>query len=317
MFLAILFVSNSYSANIITAFGLPGCIELKNDEVRVVLDPNVGGRVLYYEKNGKNILYLNPDHKGIKDGMQIKRIDAGRFDFGPTKVIPKRDLYFKGKWQAEITGEFSVRMISQVDPAHGIKIVREFVLDKNSSHLSCKQTLINVGNEIKHLMFWSRTFVHGGGICLVPVKPHSRFPDGYIGYRGTDNGPVMVFSNKNEPNIRVRENVLETLGENKFGKLVMDGEEGWMAYLSPKDLLFIKKFNIYPDKKYGEMTAATTSVWQYKDEIYELEPYGPLEAIEPGRSASFTEHWFLRDYAFPENYKADLSAIKSLISTLP
>ena len=34
----------------------PGCIELSNDSVRVVLEPNLGGRVIAYELNGKNVL---------------------------------------------------------------------------------------------------------------------------------------------------------------------------------------------------------------------------------------------------------------------
>ncbi len=29
------------------------------------------------------------------------------------------------------------------------------------------------------------------------------------------------------------------------------------------------------------------------------EPIGPREALEPGRSASFTEHWYLAEHAFP------------------
>ena len=284
--------SSVFAAKVVTAYGLPNCIEITNKTTRVVLDPNIGGRVLIYEVNGKNILYFNEEHEGITDGFKIKRIDAGRFDFGPTAVLPKRHLYFKGKWTATITGDNSVKMVSQVDTALNVLVTRLFELDKHSSKLTCTQILKNVGKEDKDLFCWSRTFVHGGGISLTPLNPNTRFPQGFIAYYTIDGKSVMQYKNITEPNIRIRENVLETLGPTKCGKLVMDGNDGWMGYLSPDSLLFIKKFKYYPNKKYGEMTAATMSVWQTNHKIYEIEPYGPMEKVKPGKSISFTEEWF-------------------------
>ena len=49
---------------IITQYGFNNCIELKNNEVRVVLEPNIGGRVLVYELNGKNVLYRDSTQDG-------------------------------------------------------------------------------------------------------------------------------------------------------------------------------------------------------------------------------------------------------------
>lgn len=307
---------NLYSAERVTEYGLPDCIELNNGSTRVVLDPNIGGRVLVYEINGKNILYFDKAHEGITDGYSIQRIDAGRFDFGPTRVLPKRDLYFKGKWKAEITGELSARMTSQVDPALNVLVVRDFVLDKKTSRLSCTQTFTNIGKEAKYLCAWGRTFVHGGGISLTPINPHSRYPDGHIGYLQCNNQNVMVYQHAEDPNVRIRDNILETLGTTNYSKFVMDGEEGWMAYLSPEDLMYIKTFEFFPNKKYGEMTAATASIWQFEDRIYEIEPYGPLERVEPGQSISFTENWDLIEYPFPEDKLADLKSIRKTTSTL-
>ena len=92
----------------------------------------------------------------------------------------------------------------------------------------------------------------------------------------------------------------------------MDGEGGWMAYLSKNNLLFVKKFIVYPEKKYAEMTACTMSVWFNEDEIVEIEPMGPWEWIEPGKSTSFTEEWYLQvvDYAINANQ------IESIVDTI-
>lgn len=304
------------AAKKITAFGLPGCIEIKNENTRVVLDPNIGGRVLIYEINGKNILYFDSEHEGITDGYAIQRIDAGRFDFGPTQTLPKRDVYWKGKWKAEITGEYSGRLISQVDTVLMIQLIRDFVLDKNSSKLTCTQTIKNIGSRSKELFHWGRTFVHGGGISLTPLNPESRFPLGYIAYYKHDKEMAMHFKVIDEPNLRVRDHILEIFGPTRCGKLVMDGEDGWMGYISPDDLLFVKKFKHHPQGHYGEMTAATMSVWSAEHNVYEIEPYGPLEEIKPGQSVSFTEEWYLIEYTFPKDAMLNLNKIKQIIRHL-
>ena len=61
------------------------------------------------------------------------------------------------------------------------------------------------------------------------------------------------------------------------------------------------------------MTSPTTSIWHWKDEIYEIEPYGPYEQVEPGDSISFTENWYLEEYSFPADRKADLQKIRKRV----
>lgn len=53
------FNSNFSQSRIITENEFKNCIELSNKTVRVVLEPNIGGRVLKYELNGINILYVD------------------------------------------------------------------------------------------------------------------------------------------------------------------------------------------------------------------------------------------------------------------
>ena len=77
--------------------------------------------------------------------------------------------------------------------------------------------------------------------------------------------------------------------------------------------LFIKKFPVYPERVYGDMAGNTVSVWYDKDKLCEIEPMGPLEIIAPGGEASFTEHWYLFDYKYPADKKADLDDIRSRI----
>jgi len=293
--------------------GYTGCVLLENANTRVVLGPHTGGRVLEYSWDGQNSLYLNPEQDGWETAPGARRVDpcAGRFDVGPEAVVPKRPALWLGAWEAEITGPRQARMTSVEDTATGLQLVRDFVLDAASSHLSCTQTMVNVSRDTQRCCHWSRTLARGDGVCLIPLDPWSRFPAKYVMY---GPGPVMNYRPE-DPNIRVREGFLEILHTPERPKLGIDSYVGWLSYLMPGDLMFVKRFPTYPDRVYGEMAAFTISVWYYRDLMCELEPIGPLEILAPGESASYTEEWWLLPYPFPgKRGGADLQAVADAVA---
>ena len=294
---------------IVNELGNENCIELSNANTRVVLEPNLGGRVLIYALNGKNVLWINDRNEGTpyEEGKPYGHPGAGRFDYGPEKTGKKTPALFFGKWKAEITGPRQATLFSETDPVSGIALERRFKLGAEGSHLECVQLIRNQGESTVRTYHWSRTFVKGGGISLTPMNPHSKYPEGYLIY-GPDN--EMIYKPEPEPNIRLRDDILEIIGPPSRPKFVMDPDKGWLAYITTDDQLFIKKFKIYPERPYWDMAAPTVSVWYNKDLMCEVEPLGPLEILEPGEAASFTEHWYLYDYQYPEDRKADLEDVR-------
>jgi hypothetical protein len=301
-------------ARIITQNLYPGCIELSNQETRVVLEPNLGGRILVYETNGKNILYIMPEFDGkiYEPGVQITP-SAGRSDIGPERAIPQHPILWLGKWEARITGPGEAEMTSQKDSATGVQLIRKFKLAEKGSKLEFTQIIRNISNEPKTYCHWSRTFVNGNGISLAPVDETSKFPGGYL-----NSGPPSTTNaaSEDKPELRVREGVFEILGPTANPKFYTDSYTGWLAYISPDNLLFIKKFTTYPEKTYGDRGNATASIYYFRDQFCEIEPIGPMELIQSGKEASFTETWYLMEYPFPANRLADLNAIKAIIATL-
>lgn len=294
--------------------GYTGCVVLHNENTRVILDPNCGGRVLEYSWKGANSIALDPKQDGWTWTPGEQQIDpyGGRLDIGPEMTIPKHPVLWLGKWQAEIIGPRAARLTSQEDAATGVQLVREFRLDKASSHLQVTQTIKNTSKEAKHWCHWSRTLAKGGGICLVPLTPNSRFPQGYIMY---GPGPAMNYRPKEHPNVRVRERFLEILGAPEFPKFGIDSYAGWFAYLMADNLMFVKRFPVYPDRPYNEMAAITISIYYYQDVLCELEPIGPKNNIPPGESASYTENWWLLPFPFPEAGKqVDLRAVTDFVN---
>jgi len=279
-------------------FGYQGCLRLENEAgTRVVLSPQAGGRVLEYAQGGVNALYLNPAQRGWRRSAGAPAVNpcGGRFDVGPERVIaPHPDLWL-GDWTGELLGAGRARLVSPRDSATGLRLEREFTLAVDSSRLVCTQRMVNEASRPVMCCHWSRTLAVGGGIVLIPLTPNSRFPKNYIMY---GPGPVMNFQPE-DPHIRIRGRFLEVLGTPANPKLGLDSAAGWFAYLMPSDLLFVKRYPVYPDRVYGEMAGLTISIWYFKDEMCELEPIGPREMLAPGASASFTEEWELLPYRFP------------------
>ncbi|MEZ6129683.1 MAG: hypothetical protein R3C59_13455 [Planctomycetaceae bacterium] len=311
------FATFASAAEIITFHGYEKAIELKNGDTRVVLCPEVGGRVLEYSRNGTNVLYLSEAEKDWKPGDKPQS-SAGRFDIGPELVVPRRETLWSGKWQGEITGDRSAKLISQKDAATGVQLIRTFELAQDSSRLRCTQIIINVSEQTREWCHWSRTFAVGKGICVIPLtqpgtSPQTRFPNGYVMY---EEGSLINMK-PDDPQIRRRDNVLEIHPTPRKPKLGFDSYAGIIAYAAPNDLLFVKRFQTYPNRVYNEAAGLTISVWYPDNEMIELEPIGPREILAPGDSASFTEDWWLADFQFPgPQQSVDLKAVRSAVESM-
>ncbi|MGH7943395.1 MAG: hypothetical protein ACREF9_00070 [Opitutaceae bacterium] len=306
-------------ARLVRENGYDGCIELSNVVTRVVLDPNLGGRVLRYQLEGAEVLFQDPSEDGViyQPGGRSVLPSAGRFDIGPETTLPRHPTLYVGRWTGEITGDRAARLTSQRDPALDLVLTREFKLAAQGSHLVCTQTIRNVGRESRRVFHWSRTLAAPGGICFVPLNSRSRYPQGYAVYapgsRSGRVGAAIDFRPESEPNIRVREGLLEFLGPPANPKYAIDPDAGWMAYLTRNHLLFVKKFPVYPDRVYGEIAANSACIY-YHPKFCELEPIGPVEELAPGQSASFTEEWWLHEFAFPEDRQSNLAAVRARVA---
>lgn len=300
------------SAKFIQFLNYDRAIELTNASTRVVLCPQVGGRVLEYSLNGSNSLYLDEKEAEWQPG-RAGPSSAGRFDIGPELVIPRRPVLWSGQWSGEITGRLSARLTSRRDEATGVQLTRDFVLDETTSRLSCTQTIMNVSERITEWCHWSRTFALGEGICLIPLEGQSRFPNGYVMY---EDG-ALINARPEDPNIRQRDGFLEILAAPRRPKLGFDSYAGWMGYAMKNDLLFVKKFRTFPERVYNEAAGLTVSVWYPEGPRVELEPIGPRERLEPGQTAAFTEDWWLVPHQFPERGKdLELGEVSRIVESL-
>ncbi|MFN8705759.1 MAG: hypothetical protein ACK50J_03700, partial [Planctomyces sp.] len=280
-------------------YGYRSAIEIRNPRHRVVLCPEVGGRILEYSVDEKNILMISEAEKNWEPGDPAPN-SAGRFDIGPELVVPPRDVHWTQSWSPKVVGPRSVELTSQDCPSTGVRLVRTFTLDVVSSRLLCTQKIVNVSDQPKEYCHWSRTFVVGQGICLIPLTEPSRFPSSYVLYEDH----TVINMKPEDPKIRRRGDVLEITGAPRKPKLGFDSSAGVIAYIAPNDLLFVKRFHVDQNRVYNEAAGLTISVWYPDREMVELEPIGPREHLEPGKAADFTEEWWLEPMEFPTDPNA-------------
>ncbi len=279
--------------------GYRDCPCLENGRAEVILGPACGGRVLRYAWEGEDAIALDPDQAGWTWRPGESEIDpwGGRFDVGPERTIAPHPTLWLGPWSPEPGAEGMVRLRSAPDPSTGLQVVRDFRLDARTSHLQCVQTVTNVSREVRWCCHWGRTMTPGGGIVVVPATPGSRLPHGYVQYHSARRD-LLDFAPR-DPSVRARDGFLEIVGPLQHPKLCFDSAAGWMAYLEPCGLLFVKRYPVFPERASAELGPFTLSIWLYQDRFCELEPIGPAERLAPGASASFTEDWWLLRHPFP------------------
>ncbi len=278
----------------------PDCLQLFNDKASATIGHQVGGRVLSYQLKGKEALYLNPAEADWKTAKR-PLVTAGRFDIGPEFLIPKRDVLWSGEWTPETIGPRAVRLTSRPDDGTGVQLIREFRLDPDSSHLSCRQIIRNVSARTRYWCHWSRTFARHGGVGIVPLTSDTKFPNHYVMYEGRG----LINGRPKDPNIHRIGGFLVITDVPAFPKLGFDSMAGWFGYQMKHDLLFVKKYATRPDAVYNEVAGLTISIWYPKSEqvnAVELEPIGPRNAIKPGESAEFTEHWWLMENDYSKDW---------------
>ncbi|WP_437202179.1 hypothetical protein [Planctomicrobium sp. SH664] len=294
-------------------FGYTDCVVLKNERTRVILCHQAGGRILEYSLDGKNALVLKPGTEGTLTDMS-----AGRFDIGPEYLVPRRPKLWTGEWTVTLTGPRQARLTSQIDEAVGVRLIRDITLDEQTSRLRVVQTVENVSSEPKYWCHWSRTFAPTGGVVVVPLSQPSRLPRQFIMYE--EKGYVNFLPS--DPHIVLRDNLLQIVAPPRRPKSGFDSTAGWLAYLEPNGLLFLKQFAVNPNAVYDDVMGISAAVYYPDSYFVELEPVGPRMNLPPGGSDSFTEIWSLAEFSFPGSgntvdSRALLDAVEPLLIPAP
>lgn len=282
--------------------GWKDCYELSNPLVRMVVVPQIGGRVMEYSIRGQNVMWRNPVELGVVKPQDIGKVwhnygghkawnapQAGWrapdydnfYDYAPAKV----EEIAPGEGDERMAG---IRLTLQPVAHQGFQLVREIYLSANTSRVRLIETMRNVSDREIEWSIWSVTQADIPCWIAFPLHVTPRDPQGWRRLLREEEYP--------DPHQVTRVGdvgVVRYTGA--IDKLGTGSPEGWLVYLRDQ-LAYVKKWSVrtagvtYPDDGCNaQIFTADKAMGGY----VEVEALGPITRLKPGESTTLVEDWFL------------------------
>jgi hypothetical protein len=298
--------------------GWTDSLVMTGGDCKVVLAPAVGGRVVCFSLNGENVLYQDPESWAKTLARQPAGFPMGGSygDLGPElRGIPEHNTLGLGSWRRETSRPGSVLLRSQPDPALGVELEKEVVIDPDTGELGLQQRIKNVSAADISYCLWDRTQCMGRGFALLPLSSRSRFKAGWSLARKDAAGKLSYDGDApQDSRARVLDRVLVVEAGGAPLKVGADSDTEWVAYTVGR-LLFIK---YHPCVRGGAYTDGGNSAGFCCDEKRAtLETLSPEVRLAPGQSHLFPEKWVLLDLARRVDTYAEARALVKLIPPSP
>ena len=270
-------------------------VEATDVEIKLVVAPAVGGRVVEYSFDGENILWAP---QGI-DGVTLAKMPNGfatpghQSDIGPElRGIPKHMTLWLGAYKGDAPRDDTIRVVSEADPTVGVQLSKEITMEPETGALGVVHRMKNIASTNVSYCLWDRTLCEGGGFALIPLNKKSRFKAKWSLMRNPEGGGRGRYDgdSPSHDNVRVMNGVLVAKCDGPRSKLGTDSDAGWIAYVRGK-LLFVKYFPVVAG---GNYTDGGNTVELYFDEgRAEIEPLSPEVTLKPDESYDLPEKWTL------------------------
>lgn len=292
-------------------------VEATDVEVKLVVAPAVGGRIVEYSLDGRNILWAPPDIDGLTLAASPKGFatPGHQSDIGPElRGIPRHLLLWLGQHVGDAPRDDTVRVVSAPDPAVGVQLSKEITMEPETGALGIVHRMKNIATTNVSYCLWDRTLCEGGGFAFFPLNKKSRFKAGWALKRKGEGRGFYDGDTPEHPNVKVSGSLLVAKCEGPASKLGADSDAGWIAY-ARGHVLFVKYF---PHDPKGRYTDGGCSVELFFDEgRAELEPLSPEVTLQPGEQYDFPEKWLLVELDRPVTTHEQARALVKRIPPSP
>ena len=291
-------------------------LEAPAAKVVAVAVPQAAGRIVHYSLDGQNILHNPSDKNG-----QLQAAGGYGLDLGPERTIARHPVIWEQKHTWAKLGMNVVALSSERDPAVGMRVSKQLMMDGATGALEILQRMTNVSEREQSYCFWDRTLCKAGGFTIIPLNARSRFPAKWvIGRRKVVDGKVDPYwweyngNDPSHPGIRVIDGMVVARSIGKEQKIGADSDAGWIAYIHNR-LLFVKYYPYFPDGKYVDNGLSVAHY--FNERISELEPLSPEATLRPEGEYLFPERWTLTRLDRDATTHEDARAIATTIPPSP
>jgi len=252
-----------------------GKYELSHGMMSFIIDAETGGRVTSAQLKGKEVLLQH------RDGL----LNWGSTFWPAPQSIwnwPPPEALFTGSCQVDIIGNKLV-LESRVDEKYLLSARKEFQISKPRNYLEVTYYLKNESDTTISVGPWEISCVKGAGSKIF-------FMNGSVpeGTTNSFNFPVI--------------NRVAWLDYNKAEweekqKHFNNSREGWLAYVSDQNVLFVKSFTVIEENQIAPGQGNIEVYIDSKSDYIELENHGRYRHLQPGQSLRYDVKWYLSQLA--------------------
>jgi len=290
--------------------GWKNAVQLENSKAKLIATLDVGPRVIFYGlKDGENVFKQYADQMG-KTGEKEWQIRGGHRLWHAPEIKPRTYALDNTPVAFEKLGENGVRLTPPAETECGIQKQIDLQLSNQNNKVVVTHRLTNIGQWPIELAPWALSVMAPGGTAIIPLPAKRKHTEyllpmqgmilwGYTDFtdeRWTWGQKYILLSQRN------------IAAPQKIG---LSGQR-WAAY-SYKGSLFVKTFDCieganYPDRGCNFETFTN-------EDMLELESLAPLAVLEPGKTFTHVENWFLFGGVADIKTEADAEkAVKPLVA---
>lgn len=255
-----------------------GYLAIASGNVRLAIDPKVGGRVASMTLDGREILKTSRDRNHWHWGSTVWVAPQRDWDWPPSTVIDS-DPYTVV--QAD---ESKIVVRSRVDPKSGLQLTKHFEFNDSAKEKpTAKMTYVvhNRGKALRKVGIWENTRVVWDGRTRLPARSKIRLskPSAAIEKIERAKSTTLIFD-EHQPD------------QQKIFCTPPVSESGYTWNSFQLDDLVLTKSRPYP-KTVAPNHAPLEIYLAPKQGFAELENQGAYEAIGPGESTRMVVMWRL------------------------
>lgn len=281
----------------ITYRGWVDSYRLTSGAFSIVVVPEIGGRIMEYSVNGKNVIWENSEEFGQAYPVSKEWHNYGGHKtwiaFKDKRVWPPDPLLDFGKASVEVlkgsSGKIVLRIYGAASLKSGVTFTKEISMH-DSGEVRITHRMHNISPHNVSYSIWNVTQVDSPQYIVFPINKHSKFPQGV-----TDLESIP----RKKGQVQLKDGLCIIRFTRDSCKLGSDTDGKWMLMLRD-NLAYMKTFSpIINGAKYPD---GGCCVEIYADPTYpymEMELLGPVLNLRPGEHSELEEKWHLFELIQP------------------
>ncbi len=282
-------------------------VRLTNGDAEIVVTTSVGPRIIRYGLfGGPNAFAVLPDTRGQSGGDTWQAYGGHRLWHAP-EAMPRSYFPDTGTYgPPEMDGD-TLTLTHPTEHTTGIQKEMRVSLASSGSAVKVEHLLTNHNIWPITLSVWALSIVAGGGKVVLPQEPFVSHDDELAPARTLVLWP---FTDMSDPRWRWGKKYVTLAPQddlNMSQKIGLYNAQGWGAHIASNQA-FVITIQPAPGGPAHLPDMGCNFETFTKGPFQELETLSPLTTLEPGQSASHTEHWHLAKIFGPTDTDANLDA---------